>query len=562
MTWRACGLSLGLAAAIGLACAEPPAGSGGSPFTLIVLTDVRPVLLRVHADLNGKTVAAQWNDCLEEVFRFADRNSDGALDSSELSSLRPVLMATGLSPVLPVRRIDTDRDGLVSRQEFLHWMSRQVPNGVRFQPARLGADDPGSDDDILFNLLDGNGDGKLDESEVRQIPQILSRLDQNEDELITLMEIRQFSGQAPTMPDERQPSPQRRPKPRSLLPVYLAAAEDPAAEWVPEMMNRYAGPHPSRLRTRRLSREQLGMDAAAFALLDADKDGELDQEELRRFAEIPADLEVEVRFHDEQGTSTISVRRWRSDLKVTSEGNVVLVALGRSRLEITVPASGKIRTARELASREHASARSRFMTLDRDRNGYLTAEEVLSESDFRDFFADLDADGDGKLLPKELEAWLDRYLFLTTKAAASQLLVHTRETSGMITNWLDPNRDGRITLREARRAVETLLPLAQDGGLSKAALPMVVRMRIGPAASLTGSLDDGPLPADARPGLPSPTASAPLWFQKMDRNHDGDVSLREFLGPLERFREIDADGDGLISVEEAARFEAKHRPPR
>jgi Ca2+-binding EF-hand superfamily protein len=53
--------------------------------------------------------------------------------------------------------------------------------------------------------------------------------------------------------------------------------------------------------------------------------------------------------------------------------------------------------------------------------------------------------------------------------------------------------------------------------------------------------------------------AAPLWFTKMDRNSDGDISPIEFLGTVEEFRMLDADGDGLISAEEARQWEAKQK---
>ncbi len=50
-----------------------------------------------------------------------------------------------------------------------------------------------------------------------------------------------------------------------------------------------------------------------------------------------------------------------------------------------------------------------------------------------------------------------------------------------------------------------------------------------------------------------PAGRRPDWFHKMDRNHDGDVSRREFLGPRDQFDRLDRDKDGLIDADEARR---------
>ena len=56
----------------------------------------------------------------------------------------------------------------------------------------------------------------------------------------------------------------------------------------------------------------------------------------------------------------------------------------------------------------------------------------------------------------------------------------------------------------------------------------------------------------AMPRNPSPRAlEGPAWFAAMDRNTDGDVSQREFMGPIALFSAMDADEDGLISPDEA-----------
>ena len=61
-----------------------------------------------------------------------------------------------------------------------------------------------------------------------------------------------------------------------------------------------------------------------------------------------------------------------------------------------------------------------------------------------------------------------------------------------------------------------------------------------------------------RRGRAGPHAG-PLWFRKMDRNGDGDISPREWLGTPEDFKRIDTNGDGLIDAQEAERFDAELR---
>ena len=46
-------------------------------------------------------------------------------------------------------------------------------------------------------------------------------------------------------------------------------------------------------------------------------------------------------------------------------------------------------------------------------------------------------------------------------------------------------------------------------------------------------------------------SAGPVWFRKMDRNNDGDLSPHEFVGPRAAFDRLDADGDGLVDRQEA-----------
>ncbi|HSQ54298.1 MAG TPA: hypothetical protein VLM40_01025, partial [Gemmata sp.] len=122
-------------------------------------------------------------------------------------------------------------------------------------------------------------------------------------------------------------------------------------------------------------------------------------------------------------------------------------------------------------------------------------------------------------------------------------------------------RDGRLGVRELRTAWERLIVLEPDK------TDVVTRDAILPAISLrlSRSIDRFTLTqaqyADQDPNqqvrIPK---KGPLWFRKMDRNADGDVSRSEFLGTRAEFDAIDTDHDALISLEEAEAYDKTKRP--
>jgi Ca2+-binding EF-hand superfamily protein len=163
-------------------------------------------------------------------------------------------------------------------------------------------------------------------------------------------------------------------------------------------------------------------------------------------------------------------------------------------------------------------------------------------------FASADCDGDGRLTLKELEALLD----LVEAGLRAQVVVTVHDQGKNLFLLLDENQDGRLDLHELNDAVRLIDP--KVGFLSREAVPRqtVLQVEQGAGGKTFGPiLLSGAAPTTAKPKAKS--ARGPKWFQAMDRNGDGYVSPREFLGPPEAFAALDLDHDGLISVEEAER---------
>jgi Ca2+-binding EF-hand superfamily protein len=310
------------------------------------------------------------------------------------------------------------------------------------------------------------------------------------------------------------------------------------------------------------------IDAALFRALDADRDGKLSRREL---ADAPRLLKY---FDDDEddaltpaeilaGSATATpVGESRPSVRLdpwfgAQPGMVARVEIGggakpslrwasKGRWDVAVRAGTSPidagETTRFYLGLFSAAAGDKPSVAKADLEGDLGQRALL------DLFDAADRDGDGKLTQAELE----RFLALATRGAMCQTRVTVSDRGRNLFDALDANRDGRLDLRE----------LARAGSIDPDRLPLQVRIDIRRG---TASPAFGPVrlarAKDAANKTPAPQkGDVPRWFTAMDRNGDGVVSPREFLGPPEAFRKLDANGDGVIDADEARRAESSRTP--
>lgn len=146
-------------------------------------------------------------------------------------------------------------------------------------------------------------------------------------------------------------------------------------------------------------------------------------------------------------------------------------------------------------------------------------------------------------------AEIDAALIAVAPLAGCRVTVTIFDRGGGLFELLDRNGDGQLSPRELVEAAATLKPFAgSNGKIGPTDLPRRLEFR---SAVASVPVLQSPPAAPQSTVPPPPRPSVPAWFTQMDRNGDGDVSLREFLGPIELFRKLDRNGDGLISPDEA-----------
>jgi hypothetical protein len=172
-------------------------------------------------------------------------------------------------------------------------------------------------------------------------------------------------------------------------------------------------------------------------------------------------------------------------------------------------------------------------------------------------FPYVDWNRDGKLTEQEVK----NYMELQTAALDCPISMTIADQGRALFQLLDANRDGRLSQRELLSAWTRLAPFDKEKTGFIAKTDLARQFQISVQRGFTNNLG-GFSPVFAPGNMNPPVLPAalpkgtPSWFSKMDTNGDGDISLAEFLGSREEFDRIDTDRDGLISPEEAIRYDA------
>jgi Ca2+-binding EF-hand superfamily protein len=551
-------LVLGLAAAAQPQQA-PPAVESQTERHLVFLAETRPIFVRLRVRSQDRPFEASWTESVRLLHTTLDRNGDGTLTTKEadpklLTAL--VRLALGPAAMIPAfGELDMQpKDGKVSVDE-LALALQPILGPFRLQVGRQ----PVGRTDALFDHLDRDKDEQLTRPELSVIAGSLRPLDLDDDEMIGADELEPYHSPAYTAMMEG--SSERQARLTALPPVVeLAAGESslrPARLLLKKYDRRKGDGNVASRPDNKLSPEEFAIDPDAFARADTSGDGALDTEELRKFlARAPVDLTLDVTLSPEPtGRSTARVEAGGAlpkgtEVRRLADGDVEF-AIGQVRLDLHVAdGNGAAEDARR-------GIEQRFKATDVNKDGYLEGKEQATingpQSPLAGLVEVIDRDGDGKIYLKELIAFLDRQ----QEAARSRLVVTTADQARAIFGIVDLDRDRRLGARELMRTVDRVMTWDTDGDgrVTPDEIPYHFQVTIA-RSSLAGLTGEGPAAAAAvtRSILAYRAAGAaagPDWFQKMDRNVDGDVSRREFLGPRDQFDRLDRDKDGLIDADEA-----------
>jgi Ca2+-binding EF-hand superfamily protein len=491
------------------------------------------------------------------VFRVLDGDGDQLLSEPEARSIPAAGQRVPGAEPLGDRWIELDqspRNGSISADELYPFIDEKL--GPRF---RIEARSLRLQQTVQLNgELDVDGDELITRAEIEQGMLVLRPYDFDDDETLSVAELQPF----PTAILQAQQQ-ERLSRPAELAVVALDSAEhrQVALQRIGNLYGR-SGAQGSGSDSG-VPVERIGIPQDAFGDYDRNRDAVLDEQELAKLLESPApayELLIRVRASDVQAPWTKSQSALAKYEPVPAPKPRTRYANRRSELvlagmDVNVRATSDIAAGMSDANTMIFFYLQRIRQFDADKNGYLDQGEFATLGVPGAEFAAVDENRDSMVVYEELEKSLKQIAALEQAA----LLLTISDDAKTLFEILDANLDNRLGPREFREGAKRIreYDANRDGRLARAEMRTKYGLEVSLARPdfLNVSLTDPNMMQQARQGRVSPATSGPTWFRKMDRNQDGDLTWREFLGQRADFNRIDANQDGLIDLNEAVAAE-------
>ena len=504
--------------------------------TMIIMAPLGPVIADLRISV-AKIPYRTW------VSRFVatqmDVDKNGQLDSKELALLTENVRRLGniSGPKEILASAVTDPDATeVPAKRFTEWLQTRLPKLFDLIAQPQAADDAVR----LTSLIDVNLDASISDGELQQSLRTLRFRDLDNDETFSVSEL---------MPYRDPRSQNASVSPDVVNLPFFHVTDDTSAKLAAErIIGRYGAD--GTVATSVL-RQQAAPEPNKHLTLD----------ELVTVLQQPEfHLTIDVKLSDRAGTSDIDVAITPSAASFcrTTDDSFGQTAIIADGLPLKIVARGGGANNRAVT---RGFLGQTFVMIDDDRNQYLDETEfagivsAMQQSGANGDFATVDQNADKMVTRDELFSFVERDLM----AASSRIEVTVKQDGKTLFSLLDGNQDRRLSAREVKSGTSVLqkYDLNGDGSFAETELGTEYVLTLGLGRSelrrnsgmmgmQTMTMGGGDAILPGLQGL-----DGPEWFRRMDRNQDGDVSPREFLGTSTQFATLDADQDGLMSASEA-----------
>jgi len=500
---------------------------------VVLLAPAGPVLVGIRLETGSQSIRQVRDAFCDGLFKRLDADQSGKLEAAEQAYL-PMFRRVGGGAAAAAQSFAVD--GILTPEGLKKYIDGQL--GPLFSVEMKA---PRADQTVrLLDALDSNHDGVLSVEEVAESAKALARYDLDDDESLSVAELQPFPQSV------RQAQRQQAVDEGRGSRVFLIDQPSATDALLAEMKKLYA-------MTAGIDVARCGLKDGA-ASFDQNQDGRLDDGELRKWiAGGATDIELTAAWREiGRGLPPVLTTTVQKSPRVVP-GKTVSRRQWEAKID-DVPIQLSLFDNRGFAGNSVSLFLTKARTLDRDKNDYLDEAEFSGLGTSSPFTA-VDLNHDGMVKTDEIR----EYFQTMSQLSQTRVVMSFSDDVVSLFQVMDADRTNRLSPREMMTLRERVEPFDRNGNgqfdpgdfVSKYTLSMAFAMPEGmeftpAAAQMTGTTG----------GVRRTRLGGPLWYQRMDRNRDGDISWREFLGPRARFDAVDTDHDGLISKDEAEAADA------